>query len=49
MSMFLKQFTITAEGFEFPDYVYAETVDDAILEWARSVVEVTVTEIEQDT
>ena len=44
----VKQFAITAEGFEFPDYVYAETEEEAILEWARMIVEVQVTEIEQN-
>lgn len=44
----VKQFAITAPGFEFPDYVYAETREEAILEWADSIVLVTVTEIVED-
>lgn len=44
----VKQFAITAPGFEFPDYVYAETREQAILEWAETIVSVEVTEIEED-
>ena len=44
----LKQFAITAPGFEFPDYVYAETREQAILEWADTIVCAHVTEIEED-
>jgi hypothetical protein len=44
----MKQFSITASGFEDPDYVYAETEEEAIIKWAREVVEVSVTEIEQN-
>lgn len=43
-----KQFAIVAEGFEFPDYVYAETREQAILEWAETIVGIKVTEIEKD-
>lgn len=45
-----KQFAIVAEGFEFPDYVYAETREQAILEWAETIVgiQVQVTEIEEN-
>jgi hypothetical protein len=41
----MRQFAITAPGFEIPDFVYGE---NAILEWARMIVEVEVTEIEQN-
>ena len=44
----LKQFAITAPGFEYPDYVYAETREQAILEWAETIVDVSVIEIEED-
>lgn len=44
----MRQFAITAPGFEIPDFVYGENEDDAILEWARMIVEVEVTEIEQN-
>jgi hypothetical protein len=44
----VKQFAITAPGFEFPDYVYAETREQAILEWADTIVSVDVTEIEEN-
>ena len=44
----VKQFAITAPGFEFPDYVYAETREQAIMEWAETIVLVEVTEIEED-
>lgn len=43
----VKQFAITAPGFEFPDYVYAETREQAIIEWAETIVSVEVTEIEE--
>jgi hypothetical protein len=44
----VKQFAITAPGFEGADFVYAETEERAIVEWARNIVEITVTEIEQN-
>lgn len=44
----LKMFAINAVGFEIPDYVYAETREQAIIEWAESVVLVEVTEIVED-
>ncbi len=44
----MKQFAITAPGFEFPDYVYAETREEAILQWADTIVCAEVTEIEED-
>lgn len=43
-----KQFAITAPGFEGADFVYAETEEQAIIEWAHNIVEITVTEIEED-
>ena len=44
----MKQFAITAPGFEFPDYVCAETREKAILEWAETIVLVEVTEIVEE-
>lgn len=41
----MKQFAITAPGFEVPDYIYAESREQAILEWADTTVGVEVTEI----
>ena len=41
----MKQFAITAPGFEFPDYIYAESREKAIIEWADTTVGVEVTEI----
>ncbi len=41
----MKQFAITAPGFEIPDYVYATTREEAILQWADTIVCAEVTEI----
>ena len=41
----MKQFAITAPGFENPDYVYAESREEAILQWADTVVCTEITEI----
>lgn len=41
----MKQFAITAPGFEIPDYIYAESREQAILEWADTIVCAEVTEI----
>lgn len=44
----MKQFAITAPGFEFPDYVYANTREEALIEWAETIVCAEVVEIEKD-
>lgn len=41
----MKQFAITAPGFENPDYVYAESREQAILEWADTIVCAEITEV----
>jgi hypothetical protein len=41
-------FAITASGFEFPDYVRAETEEEAILQWAAYIAEVQITKIEEE-
>lgn len=43
-----KMFAIKAEGFEFPDFVEAESLEAAIIKWVYEVVDIEVTEIEQD-
>lgn len=43
-----KLFAMTAPGFECPDFVYAETREQAIIKWGQEIVLVEVTEIEED-
>lgn len=41
----MKQFAITAPGFENPDFVYAESREEAILQWADEIVCAEITEV----
>lgn len=41
----MKQFAITAPGFENPDYVYASSKEEALIEWAETIVCAEITEI----
>lgn len=45
VSHMVNEYAITAPGFEFPDTVYAETKEQAIIQWADTIVGVEVTQI----